>query len=139
MKFCTGSLVALALHASVVVAENLNFKVGDPIWTSSGRIRGHAAPNETTVSEYLGIPFAKPPVGDLRFAPPQAYTSTRDINASSYPLSCPQSNQQVPTALPQTLYNLLVGIAGADTNKSEDCLYANGTTEPGARKIPFLC
>ncbi|KAJ4292363.1 hypothetical protein N0V90_009024 [Kalmusia sp. IMI 367209] len=43
------------------------------IQTSSGPVRGHEAPLASNVTAYLGIPYAKPPVGDLRFAPPQQY------------------------------------------------------------------
>ena len=52
--------------------------------TSSGAITGHAAPNKPDVLEYLGIPYAQPPVGQLRFAPPQPYTSLQPFNASTY-------------------------------------------------------
>ena len=40
--------------------------------TALGRIHGRlqAAPQGGEVEEYLGIPFAEPPVGDLRFADP---------------------------------------------------------------------
>lgn len=40
------------------------------VTTSGGRITGHKAPGAEGVHEFLGVPFAKPPVGELRFAPP---------------------------------------------------------------------
>lgn len=58
--------------------------VGDSVETSSGLIEGHAAPRKPAVSEYLGIPYASPPIGDLRFAAPVAYNSNDTIHASSY-------------------------------------------------------
>lgn len=41
--------------------------------TRNGPIQGHLAENRSEVTEFLGIPFAQPPVGDLRFAAPKAY------------------------------------------------------------------
>lgn len=41
--------------------------------TKNGPIQGHLAENRSDVTEFLGIPFAQPPVGDLRFAAPEAY------------------------------------------------------------------
>ena len=40
--------------------------------TKLGTIRGRLAksPQGTDVEEYLGIPFAKPPVGELRYSDP---------------------------------------------------------------------
>ena len=58
--------------------------VGASVRTSSGLIKGHAAPRRPGVSEYLGIPYASPPTGDLRFAPPVAFDSEEIIEASSY-------------------------------------------------------
>lgn len=43
-----------------------------PVQTSNGFIIGHEAPNASNVVEYLGIPYAQPPIGDLRFAAPVA-------------------------------------------------------------------
>jgi len=71
-------------------AENLHlkkrasWKVGQTVETTSGPVSGHAASNATEVSEYLGIPFAKPPLGNLRFAPPEKYSGTSPINGSQY-------------------------------------------------------
>ena len=61
-----------------------SFAVGTVVKTSSGAIVGHAARNRTHVSEYLGVPYAKPPVGNLRFAAPQSYWSSDTFNASAY-------------------------------------------------------
>jgi hypothetical protein len=58
--------------------------VGQAVKTSSGTVLGHNANNKTQVSEYLGIPFAKPPIGSLRWAAPVKYTGAGTINASTY-------------------------------------------------------
>ncbi|XP_025065258.1 fatty acyl-CoA hydrolase precursor, medium chain-like isoform X2 [Alligator sinensis] len=61
---------------------------------SQGRLQGTQARVKGTdrlVNVFLGIPFAKPPVGSLRFAPPEPpepWTGVRD--ATSYPPFCPQ-------------------------------------------------
>src|ERR1700744_3680249 len=41
--------------------------------TTSGHVKGHLAawPENHHVSEYLGIPYAKPPLGRLRWARPE--------------------------------------------------------------------
>ena len=42
--------------------------------THTGQVRGsivHVKDTKSDVHAFLGIPFAKPPVGPLRFAPPE--------------------------------------------------------------------
>jgi carboxylesterase type B len=57
--------------------------------TSNGVYRGLYLP-ELNQKAFLGIPFAAPPIGDLRFAPPQPYeeswSGVRD--ATQYGYSC---------------------------------------------------
>ena len=66
---------------------------------------------------YLGIPFAQPPVGDLRFVPPQPFQyNTSTINAQLQSPACLQS----PTS----------GYVNYGT--SEDCLFLNVYTPAGA-------
>lgn len=79
----TASIISLVTAAPVVI-DQCDFTVGQTIETSSGPIAGHAAKGYPEVSEYLGIPFGQPPVGDLRFAAPVKYTSSSLTNASSY-------------------------------------------------------
>jgi hypothetical protein len=78
------SLVSFLFLASLAWSECSADPVGAAIWTNSGLIQGHAAPNRTTVSEYLGIPYGQAPVGDLRFAPPVHFQSHATYNASAY-------------------------------------------------------
>ncbi|EAU33869.1 cholinesterase [Aspergillus terreus NIH2624] len=61
------------------------FLVGGPVNTTSGTVRGKASSLRPDVSEYLGIPYAKAPKGDLRFAAPvPADKSPTVLNATSY-------------------------------------------------------
>jgi len=79
--------------------------------------------------EYLGIPYAQPPVGDLRWMPPQPAGSFAKVplNATSFGAACPQSGS-----------TLLTG-GGADTT-SEDCLFVNVYTpqNPTAQPLPVM-
>jgi cholinesterase len=83
-------LIVAALSAIVALAlasplnQRSTFAIGQTTKTTSGVVTGHAAKNRTEVSEYLGIPFAKPPVGDLRWKAPVKYVGDAPINASSY-------------------------------------------------------
>ena len=66
--------------------KTLNGKhVNHTIKTGSGPIVGHTASRKLDVSEYLGIPYAAAPIGDLRFAAPVAYKPNGStIMADSY-------------------------------------------------------
>ncbi len=76
----------LLLPIALVVADQqqVGGQVGATIQTSSGPVSGHPAANRTGVSEYLGIPYAQPPLGDLRFAAPQSYSSSKPVTGASY-------------------------------------------------------
>ncbi|TAQ88146.1 hypothetical protein B7494_g3552 [Chlorociboria aeruginascens] len=63
--------------------------VGRKIKTTSGPVIGHAATINSNVSTYLGIPYAVPPVGNLRFMPPIKYNGSTVINGSSIGFACP--------------------------------------------------
>jgi para-nitrobenzyl esterase len=98
--------------------------VSNVVETASGRVEGFAR-NAHLV--YRGIPFAKPPVGSLRFRAPEpaeAWTGVRAARA--YGPSAPQGTEFVPGA-------------AAEGPTSEDCLYLNVYTPAvDGRKRPVL-
>ena len=61
-----------------------NWTVGQTVQTQSGPVTGHAASNDSQVSEYLGIPFGQAPIGDLRFVAPVKFNGTGPINGSAF-------------------------------------------------------
>lgn len=104
-------LIQLELHATS----------GDSVTvqTKYGTLRGSPSPLDSRVSQFLGIPFAAPPVGDSRWKPPQPvnpWVGTRD--ALSFGYSCVQtkSNDYFYT---ESLFGYFYG------NQSEDCLTLN--------------
>lgn len=64
--------------------KNDTWVIGQTVSTTSGPVQGHAASDASQVSEYLGIPFAQPPTGRLRFEPPVAYNGSSTINGTDY-------------------------------------------------------
>ncbi|XP_046449417.1 neuroligin-4, Y-linked-like [Daphnia pulex] len=88
--------------------------------------------NNKNVEAFLGIPYAAPPVGSLRFLPPASpgpWTGIRSANALSP--ACPQ--QLPPLAnrtasletMPRARYYQLKRMQLLLANQSEDCLYLN--------------
>ncbi|XP_040596718.1 cocaine esterase isoform X2 [Mesocricetus auratus] len=90
--------------------------------THTGQVQGSLVYLEDInlgVHTFLGIPFAKPPVGPLRFAPPEPpepWSGVRD--GTSHPAMCPQSITEM-NALFETLFKSTPPLL----SMSEDCLY----------------
>lgn len=100
--------------------------MSDPIAvTGAGQLRGL---NHDGVMSFKGVPYAAPPVGDLRFRAPrpvEAWDGVRDAVAP--PPSCPQP-QTRPPGWPQ------------EHAEDEDCLYLNVWTpdlDDAARPVMF--
>ena len=88
MRSCFTLAFALGLlpvhYAAASQYKKPSFSVGQGVQTSSGLVLGRPALSRPEVSEYLGIPFAKPPVGELRFAAPQPYSRYGTVNATAF-------------------------------------------------------
>jgi para-nitrobenzyl esterase len=79
---------------------------GPVVRTADGLVRGQAA---GPADEYLGIPYAAPPVGALRWRPPQPAAPWPGVRqATSFAPHCPQPPSSFGKA-----------------STSEDCLYLN--------------
>ncbi|TGO70188.1 hypothetical protein BOTNAR_0003g00820 [Botryotinia narcissicola] len=130
------SAIAVSANASALLeSRQSNWTVGQTVQTSSGPVNGHPGLNNSQVSEYLGIPFAKPPVGDLRFAAPVAYNGTTTINGTNFGYTCPAQtatyNATVVAQSDITSTGLgIVNLLGDLTAQSEDCLTLNVWTKP---------
>ena len=116
-----------------------SFTPGQEVVTTSGTLFGHAAANRTGVSEYLGVPFAQPPLDDLRFAAPQPFVSTANFNASNFGLECldftAPINFSILTAegyhvTPQGEETLDIIAEANGIPHGEDCLKLNVWTKP---------
>jgi para-nitrobenzyl esterase len=85
--------------------------------TINGPVCGIAVNND---DEWLGIPYAAPPIGDLRWAPPQPPAPwTSPLEATAFGSSCAQSF--------------------FSTSGSEDCLFVNVTRPADATDdLPVL-
>ena len=84
--FALASLFAYESSAATLPGERFPylFHPGQGVLTTSGLVSGRAASKLTDVSEYLGIRYAKPPVGSLRFAAPERFLGFGKVDATSY-------------------------------------------------------
>lgn len=134
-------LIAVLAFQSALVGASGPYKVGTTVNTTSGPVVGHAASNATQVSEYLGIPFAQAPVGNLRFAPPIAYQGNGTIEASNFGADCPSlPTTSVPYFFDLQLRSLLESIGQTNDTLNEDCLFLNVWSKPqsGSTQKPVL-
>ncbi|KAF2162727.1 hypothetical protein M409DRAFT_31813, partial [Zasmidium cellare ATCC 36951] len=107
-----------------------SWTIGQAVNTTSGLVHGHRAPNATLVSEYLGIPFARPPVDDLRFAPPVKYHNTSSVSGAAFGFSCPQIISPPPENVSYSARNVAAVVGNYGQIPNEDCLTLNIWTKP---------
>jgi len=90
--------------------------------TDRGVVRGAIV---NGLRAFRGIPYAAPPVGALRWRPPQAHAAWKGVrDATTFGSACPQSFG--PFGVPST---------------NEDCLFLNVFTPPGANpssRLPVM-
>jgi para-nitrobenzyl esterase len=84
------------------------YKRGPIVQTSDGPVRGFV---KEGVRTFLGIPYAAPPVGDLRWMPPEPPAPHGLLDATEFGNTCPQ----VTT----------LGAFAGPANTTEDCLFLN--------------
>ena len=95
---------------------------GDTVAMTSGRLAGQADGNGVA---FLGIPFAAPPVGDLRWRPPQPVAHWDGVRqARAFAPACMQTGVSMPGEAPP--------------RTSEDCLYLNVWSPTDADKLPVI-
>src|SRR5580704_2522930 len=108
-----GALVAAAPAVRASAAS------GPVVGTANGAVQGVA---NGAVDEFLGIPYAAPPVGALRWQPPQPAASWSGVrDATQFAPHCPQ-------------------VAGpfGQASTSENCLFLNVFTPSGGGDHPVM-
>lgn len=89
-----------------------------PVRTAHGAVRGLALPSG--IARYTGIPFAAPPVGALRWKPPQPAAPWRGVRAATgFADQCMQAR-------------VFDDMVFRNSGTSEDCLYLNVWTSAPA-------
>ena len=118
-------LAAGTLSSAPMAQERGNQDDGPVVRTAEGPVRGFV---KNGVGIFLGIPYAAPPVGALRWMPPQAVEHwSAPLDATHYANTCPQVTE--------------LGAFAGPSSITEDCLYLNVFTsnlEHGGQANPVL-
>uniref|UniRef100_A0A8H7XSW5 Carboxylic ester hydrolase n=1 Tax=Psilocybe cubensis TaxID=181762 RepID=A0A8H7XSW5_PSICU len=134
-------LLSIVLH-SVYVSAAPTALVSPSVTLGSATFVGETS---GTVQRFLGIPFAQPPVGNLRYRLPQPITYTNgSYDAKKYGPSCGQQSVGLPllSGLTAEAANYVINsIFGQIFPDDEDCLTVNvvkpATATPGS-KLPVV-
>ncbi|XP_067668381.1 acetylcholinesterase-like [Haliotis asinina] len=117
--------VTVAIVAWISVISDVHGSEDGPlVGLKQGKYRGNyvTSTNGEYVAEYLGIPFAEPPIGELRLANPKPRTPHPEevYHAKTYGASCPQAIDTVfGNFSGATKWNAPGGVM------DEDCLFLN--------------
>lgn len=124
---CIGILLLLIpFFSEAQKAENQNaFPV--QITTANGTIEGEFD-IKTNIQSFKGIPFAQPPVGDLRWKAPQPLTNWTGVK---------QTKKFGPRAIQSNVFG---DMGFRSDGMSEDCLYLNvwSPAKSASEKLPVL-
>lgn len=113
----------LVLLSFFITASLISFS--QTVQTQYGPVIGHLNEN---VYEFLGIPYASPPIGSLRWKPTQEHENwTNPILADSFPPACPQ--KRFEQGEPDSVFYL---------EGQEDCLYLNIWTPDMNSNLPVM-
>jgi para-nitrobenzyl esterase len=119
---------SIALVATLVAAASSGGAfAADRVKTANGALEG-TGPQASGVREFKGVPFAAPPLGNLRWAPPAPVKDWKGVR---------EAKQFGPRCMQQALF----GDMGFRSNgMSEDCLYLNVWTpaKSAREKLPVL-
>src|ERR1700755_1803299 len=112
-KLVLGSLLAASLLGGMALADEADDAAaragGARVQTAEGPVRGLV---KDGVYEFLGIPYAAPPVGALRWMPPQPVAHWQQpLQATKFANTCAQVTE--------------LGVFAGPPNINEDCLYLN--------------
>ena len=124
VAFCTGILSYLTLSAQVPV-----------LTVEGGEVSG--VPSETPdVCIYKGIPYAAPPVGDLRWKHPQPVQPWKGVRPCDTFGAASLQGDQTPGSFYWKEFH-----QDGDPKRSEDCLYLNVWTPAAGKpeaKLPVI-
>lgn len=112
-------LAAAAALSSGALAEPVKLR------TDGGVVIGAS---EGGVNVFKGVPYALPPVGELRWRPPQPIRWSGERTATEYALPCPQPTPPDGSA----------NGGGVSGPTKEDCLYLNVWAPKNARNAPVM-
>ncbi|WP_037158437.1 carboxylesterase/lipase family protein [Rhodococcoides fascians] len=121
MKKTLAAVACVLLVGGCATATDNQPEPRDPLSvdTTTGLLRGSEVGG---TRQFLGVRYAQPPVGDLRWALPEAAPDTEDtVDATSFGARCPQGT-------------------GPDVQTDEDCLFLNVTvpSDAGDGRLPVV-
>jgi len=110
------------LAALLLLAARPALAAPSVVRTDAGAVRGTASGG---VTSYLGIPFAAPPLGELRWRPPQPHAAWAGQRpATDFAPACLQTGVSMPGETPP--------------RTSEDCLYLNVWAPAASSHAPVM-
>jgi para-nitrobenzyl esterase len=114
-------ILTATAFAGVAVAVAAPQGGGPTVNTTDGPVRGIV---KNGVNQFLGIPYAAPPVGDLRWKPPAPPAHHALLDATQFANTCPQVTE--------------LGAFAGPSSTTEDCLYLNVFTTGTSPAKPVL-